>query len=359
MMLDRHPDTGQWVVHRAVPRRTVATAFTCLAFMLRSGLNLVRGLEILGGQEEHVGFRRQLHSIRDELLRGMPLSFALRSHPRTFSPVQVALVEAGEASGTLPEVLDRLARTEEKECRLRDRVRSASVYPACALAVSSGVLVVLSRTLVQSTAPLFAATGQTLPPVTRLLLAATSPGGLLLGLLAIALAAGLCATWMASETGYREACRAVLRVPWLGTLLVRLELSRILRSLSALYISGMPLLAALQVARGMTRYPDVQGWLLRVGSRVEGGTSLGDALAEVPAMPKVVGYFASVGERTGALGDMLGRVADWYDGDIDHAIDTFMAALEPALICGMGAVVGAIVLLAFAPVYQLMGRVAL
>ncbi|MHB2017366.1 MAG: type II secretion system F family protein [Candidatus Xenobia bacterium] len=349
MYVGRHPETGRPVLFMPVARRTVATFFSCLSIMLSSGVTLVRALEILADQEPNALLQRIVHGMGEQVSSGMALSDAMETHSLAFTPLHVAMIRAGEVSGHLPEILKRMAAVEEKDGKMLARLRAACTYPAVVLVLSALVLVVLSQTLLSASLPILESAHMPVPPLTRLLMILSSPFGMLCGILVVgAGAVGLqrLASWDS----------LVLRLPLVGPAVLRVELSRLCRSLATLYGAGVPILQALDLLSEIMQNATVRARIGTLREALASGQSLTSALGQVPEFPPLVAHFASVGEESGHLPEMLLKLAEFYDMEVETALDRLSQALEPFLIVTMGVLVGFIIIVAFGPIYQVMAR---
>jgi type IV pilus assembly protein PilC len=341
---------------RGVAVRDRAVFTRALGTLVRSGLPLVRGLELLARQERNPRLRAAAEDVASAVRGGLPFSDALARHPRIFGRLQVDMVRAGEKAGALGEVLERLARFEEKRAALTGRVRAALAYPVVVLAVAFAVVAGLLAFVVPRFEQIFAdlLRGAPLPPLTRAVVAA----GELVRAHAVALAlGGGAAGWLvrraaATATGGRWVERLALALPVLGPLLLRARVARAARTLGTLLAAGVPILEALRLARGTADSPRLESALAAVEARVGAGSSLAASVAATGAFPPSVASLLEVGEETGRLAEMLGRVAEMHEEEVDAAVAALGAVLEPLLIVGLAAVVGTIVVALFLPIVR-------
>lgn len=326
-----------------------------LATLCSAGIALVDALATLERQLAQPALRNLLVAVRGALGEGHSLAQSLRRQGGLFDELYCALVEAGERSGKLAPVLERLAEHLEQVQRQRHKARTALIYPAVLMLVSIAVVIGLMTFVVPKLTEQFSHTGQTLPLVTRVLIG-ISDALVLAGpwLLSLALLGGAGAAWLLRKPYWRlRRDRSLLRWPKLGDLLAVLESARLARSLAILCGSGVPLLEALQVATATVGNREVHRALQGVREQVEGGVSLHRALSGAGHFPPLLLNMVASGEASGTLPDMLERVADNQERGFTRQVDTLMALFEPLMILLMGAVVLFIVLAVLLPIMQL------
>lgn len=333
-----------------------------LAALLRAGVPLITGLELMARQDHPAGWRKVLWRLTEALRNGRSFSEALVEQPGVVSECHLGILKAGEASGRLDQCLDRVTALKEKADKVRRRVLAALLYPA----IVAGVAVAIVAALVVFVIPRFEAVfagllrGQPLPPLTRVVIGVSrsvSDHGweIGLGLGSLALATGLV---LGTPRGRRGRDRLLLALPVLGDLCLKAAIARFARTLGALLTAGVPILAALKIAEATAGNQCVADRLDEARRRVEAGEALSIPLAEARLFPPLMTGLIQVGEETGGLPEMLEHLADVYDAEVDRAAETFTAVLEPALIVAMAGVVGAVVaalLLPIVKVIQSMG----
>lgn len=333
-----------------------------LATLLRAGMPLARGLEVLARQEQRRALRHLEEDLRARLAEGGSLSDAMAAHGPAFDRLYLGMVRSGEAAGALATVLERLARFAEKSLQLRARVRTALIYPTVVLAVAASVLAGLVVFVVPRFQQIFAdlLKGAPLPPLTEAVLAISAavraqwlPG--FAGMLAIGfLLVGLRRT----RVGARAWDSLLLRLPLLGSLLSRSVIARLARTLGTLLGSGVPMLPALAITRETCGNARFARALDRVHDRVRAGEPLARPLEDSGVVPPLVTGLVDVGEQTGQLPAMLDRVADIYEDEVDQAAAGLGAALEPLLILFLALVVGVIVIALFLPIVRIVQLLA-
>lgn len=339
--------------------KTLAVFTRQLAVLLDAGLPLLQGLEILSIQGQHAGLRAILLEVRSEVEAGSSLAEAMKRRPRAFNDLYVNLVAAGEASGALHAVMERLATHIEKVAKLRNQVRSALTYPAAILTVAAAVVFLILWKVIPVFRLVFEDLGGDLPFLTRLVVGVSEfIGAWALVLLGGGAAAAFAASrLLRTRRGRQWADRLALRLPVVGKLLLRIVAGRACRTLSVLLASGIPILDALGAAAGAAGNTVVADALRTVRGEVEQGGSIHASLRATNVFPTMLCQIVHVGEQTGTLGPMLERIADFYEQEVDTDVDSLMKLLEPALITVLGVVIGVIVISMYLPMYSALTRI--
>jgi len=339
------PARPGWFAPRNVTRDNVLGITRELATLLRAGLPLDRALELLITLAPSQPAAVMLQGIRDEVRGGKSLSQALDARREIFSRFYVNIVRAGEAGGALGTVLQRLADTMERTKELRDSVRSALIYPTILIFVAVASVMVLLIYVVPQFQSTFAQAGKALPIPTQIVIVvgtflrnwwwALIP---VVGLIALAFRRR---GRIPSVRRARDA--RMLRMPLVGDLIAKVEVARFARTLATLLANGVTLLGALSIVRDTMGNVVLAGALDGVTAKLREGKGFGRPLAETDLFPRLATQMILVGEESGRLEEMLGRVADVYDREVATAIKRFLAVLEPVLILGLAVLVGGIV----------------
>lgn len=350
-----------WIRRRqSVSARSLAVFTRQFAVMIGAGLPLVQCLEMLGEQEADREFAATIRAVRAEVEDGSTLADALGAHPRSFDRLYAGMVAAAEAGGVLDTILDRLAVHIEKHVALRGQVRSAMMYPVAVLAIAAVVVGVILWKVIPTFAALFEGLGAVLPLPTRLVIAASDSLATLVPLLGLgALGASLAFRRYYSTRGGRLAVDGiVMRLPVVGGVVRRNAVARFCRTLSALLGAGVPILESLEITAGTAGNAAVEEAVMTTRAAVERGESLAAPLRDAEVFPALVAQMVHVGETTGALDTMLGKVADFYEQEVDRSVAGMTALLEPVTVAVLGVVVGGIVVAMYLPVFDLIGRLA-
>ncbi len=327
-----------------------------LATLLGAGFPLVQALDALIPQTPSAGLQKKLTQIKDAVVGGSSFADALGRAGDTFPPVYVNMVRSGEASGTLEIVLERLADVTEKQQAVRARIRNAMTYPVLMLVIGSAVLIFLLTYIVPTISGIFAEVKQVLPLPTRLLLGfshwmRTYWWSLPLGLAALF---QVLRTVRRTARGRLATDRTILKIPLVGSLVQRLNVARIMRTFGSLLENGVAMLAALEIVRNIAGNTIVAEALQDASRDVGQGKSLSRALAATPrAFPPLAIQMIDVGEQSGRLEPMLGKIADMYDNEVESTISALTALLEPLMILIMGAAVAFVVLAVCLPIFEM------
>ena len=339
------PARQSWFAPRRVTRENVLAITRELATLLRAGLTLDRSLELLISLATSLPVAVMLQGIRDEVRGGKALSQALDARRDIFSRFYVNIVRAGEAGGALGTVLQRLAETMERNKELRESVRSALIYPTILVFVAVASVMILLVFVVPQFETTFAQAGKALPIPTQVVIAV---GTFLRNWWWAVIPAVLLAFGGFRRRGRIPAVRRardarLLRTPLLGDLIAKVEIARFARTLSTLLANGVTLLAGLAIVKETIGNVVLANGLDGVIAQLREGKGFGKPMAETGLYPRLASQMILVGEESGRLEEMLGRVADVYDREVATAIKRFLAVLEPVLILGLAVMVGGIV----------------
>lgn len=327
-----------------------------LGNLLAAGVPLARALQILNRETSHAGAKAQWDTVRERVIDGMPLADALGLFPKSFPPIYVAMVSAGEAGGFLDVVLKQIADFMSRERELKSKVGTALIYPLILALIASGVVIFLLTWFIPRFSTIFDEFGQSLPLLTRIIQAASFAllnygPFVLVGV--IVLVFGLRQA-LASETGRRKRDEVVLRLPGIGSASARFSLVRFCRMLGTLVGAGVPLIASLKVARAAVGNQTLTDAVDRAISNVQEGAPLARSLGECPQLfPTSVVEMVSVAEESGRISEELVRMAEEFEEDLDRQLRVLVSLAEPAMLFVMASVVGAIVVGMLLPVFDL------
>ncbi|MCP4645872.1 MAG: type II secretion system F family protein [bacterium] len=327
-----------------------------LSTIVNAGLPLLTGLDILAEQTEDPRFAGVLDDISSDVEGGESFSDALRKHPRAFSDLFVSMVRAGEASGNLDGVLMQLADYMESMAELRRRIRAAMTYPVVAFSMILLIAIGLIMFVVPQFAEIFASFEAQLPAPTMILIMISEIlWSWRAGIVVAVIIAAVIAVRLYNQTdnGRLNMDRLKLRMPIFGKTLRKVAISRFARTLSTLTRSGVAILAALEIVERTAGNEVFARVISHAGDSVRNGETLADPLARSNEFPAMVTRMIGVGEKTGALEQMLSKISDFYDSEVKATIDSLTSLIEPVLILMMGIVVGSIVVALFMPILQL------
>jgi len=342
---------------RAIGTKGLAVFTRQLATLVKAGMPIVRSLEVLTRQERNKRFKAVLVSLADTIRSGGSFSDGLSEHPRIFDRLYINMVKAGEAGGMLDTVLERLARFMEKAERTKSKVKSAMIYPLLIVGVATLIVSGLMVFVVPKFEQIFAGLlkGQSMPTLTLLVLGVSNfiknhfvvTAGLL-----FALYAGFLA-FRKTPVGLRATDWLLIRMPVMGDLFLKASIARFTRTFGTLLASGVPILQALVITRATSGNVHVAHALQVVHDRVKEGDDVARPLEATGIFPGMVTSMIQVGEETGALPDMLARIADTYDEEVDIAVGTLTSVIEPVMIVFMAVGVGTIVIALFLPIVSI------
>ncbi len=329
------------------------------ATMINAGLPLVQSLDILGQQTEKKVFASRIKQVLTDVESGNTLADSMRRHPKHFTELYVNMVAAGEAGGILDVILLRLAEYMEKAERLRRKVKGAMFYPGTVLGFASLAIAVLLIFVIPTFAGFFTGAGVALPLPTQIVIGASQ---FLLGYW-WAVGAGLgilfymIKKWKATEAGGLMFDRILLHVPILGTVVRKSAIARFARTLGTLTASGVPILEGLEITAKTAGNKVVENAVMESRVSIAGGDTISDPLRKSAVFPPMVVQMINVGEQTGGLDEMLNKIADFYDSEVDSAVDAMTAVLEPIMIVFLGIVVGGMVVAMYLPIFDIIKTV--
>jgi type IV pilus assembly protein PilC len=331
-----------------------------LSTMVSSGMTILRALYVLEAQTESDALKETLIAVRKDVEAGLPLSDALERHPKVFDPLFVAMTRAGETGGVLDSALLRVADQLEKAEALRRQVKSAMTYPTVIITFALVVVLALVTFLVPVFAGVFKEFGGQLPFITRITVAASDFVKGYWYVLIVGTAAAIFGfkKFKKSPRGREIIQRAMLKAPMkIGDIVQKVALARWSRTFSALITAGVPLLSALDIVGKTAGNVVVEQAMAKVVESVKGGGTIAGPLKESPVFPSMVGHMVGVGEETGALDAMLSKIADFYEDQVNAAVKSLTAIIEPIMIIVVGAIVGFIVIAMYMPMFSLYDQI--
>lgn len=331
-----------------------------LATLINAGVPLVQSLAILQKQIEHKGFQKVVKNIRTDVESGTPLSEAIVKYPKIFNRLYVNLVRAGETSGTLDSVLERIADFQEKELALRGKIKSALTYPVVVLVFAILITYFLLTTIVPQFAGILAQMNAPLPFITRMLVAISDflQNSMLFLIAANIVIVFAYRAYYKTTKGRFVIDDIKLRLPVFGNLTQKSAIASFARTFGLLISSGVNIIESLEITKGTAGNAQVEESIENAKNVVMVGEQMSSSLATSKVFPPMVVSMISIGEETGSLDNMLGKVGDFYDREVDEAVDSMTAAIEPLMIVFLGGIVGTIVAGMFLPMFAIIGQLS-
>jgi general secretion pathway protein F len=338
-----------------VTQQDLAVFTRQLATLCKAGIPLVESIAAVSDQVDKPKLRKIVGQIKQDVTEGASLAVAVGRHPETFTPIFTNMIRAGEASGTLDRVLLQLAEFTEANVKLKNKLVSAMMYPLLMVGVGGLILTGLFVYVIPQITQIFEDTGQELPILTRLLIGISHGLRDYWWLAFIALGGGVYALrrWLASERGARTWDLRKLGLPVFGSLLLMIAISRFTKTLSTLLRSGVPLLTALDITKNVLENRVLTDIVEDARVAVKEGANLAEPLKRSGRFPPIVTHMIAIGERSGALEEMLNVVSDAYESQVDNRISMLTSLLEPLMIVGMGIVISIIVFAVLMPILQM------
>lgn len=327
-----------------------------IATMLGAGVTLIQSLEMIGQGNPNESMRKLLSTVTDEVKAGNPLSVALRSHPLQFDELYCDLVETGEQSGALETIYDRIALYKEKNEALKSKIKKAMFYPIAVLVVAFIVTIILLVFVVPQFEEIFAGFGAELPAFTLMVLALSNfvqSYGIFIG-------AGMAAASWLFVRAHRKSIKIrdyvdarILQIPIIGEILKKAAIARFTRTLSTTFAAGVPLIGALESAAGASGNAVFREAILYIRREVSGGTQMNSAMRATNVFPDMVTQMIAIGEESGAVDDMLSKIAYIYEAEVDDMVDGLTSLLEPMIMSVLGVVIGGLIIAMYLPIFEM------
>jgi len=343
-----------------VKTKEIAIFFRQFSVMIDAGLPLVQCLEILAANQENQAFQKVLTGVRTTVEGGSTLANAMRGYPVVFDDLTTNMIEAGETGGILDIILQRLATYVEKAVRLKSAVKSALIYPVAVVGIAVIIVGALLKWVVPIFANLFAGLGVSLPLPTRIVMGLSA---FVQTFWWIIIALGVGSVFGVKQIRKHPKGRyffdaMLLKLPIVGNLLRKIAVGRFTRTLGTLITSGVPILEGLSITARTSGNAILEEALMKVRKAIEEGRTIVDPLKECGVFPNMVTQMIGVGEATGAMDNMLQKIADFYEDEVDAATKDMLAMLEPAIIGLLGVVVGGIVISLYLPLFAMISKLA-
>jgi len=339
----------------SVKEKDIVVFARIFSTMINAGLPLIQCLELLASQEQNKAFKQIIAQIKEDIEAGSTLCDALKKYPKIFDELFVNLVAAGESGGILDVILNRLSGYMEKAAKLKSKVKGAMTYPASVLVISVAVVALLLLKVIPVFQKMFEGMGGTLPAPTQFLVNASQfmqdyfiYMGIGIGALGFAFN-----RYYNTEKGRWTIDALILKSPVFGPLLKKVAVSKFTRTLSTMMTSGVPILEGLNIVSKTAGNKIIEAAIQKTRQSISEGKTIAEPLAETDIFPPMVVQMIAVGEATGALDAMLAKIADFYDDEVDAAVDAMTALLEPFMMVFLGGVVGGMIIAMYLPIFKM------
>lgn len=326
-----------------------------LSTMIDAGLPLVQCLEILAKQQSNVSLKKVLLEVQADVESGTTFADSMRKHPKVFDNLYSNMIEAGETGGILDTILSRLAGFMEKSMALKKKIKGAMTYPVICIAISLLILAVILIFVIPVFQDMFDSFGSALPMPTQIVIAMSdfAKSYFILILLAIAVVIFIIKKIYSTETGRLRIDAMLLKSPVVGILIRKVSVAKFTRTLSTMLQSGVPILEALHVVARTSGNKVIERAVFRVSDAIAEGRPIAEPLMESGVFPNMVIQMINVGESVGALDTMLEKIADFYDEEVDQAVENLTAMIEPFMMVFLGGMIGGLVVAMYLPIFKI------
>jgi type IV pilus assembly protein PilC len=344
---------------KSVSMRNIAVFNRQLSVMFNAGLPITQALAILGTQQKDKYFQSVLVEIRRDVEGGANLSNAMKKHSRVFNELYTSMVQAGEASGNLDTILLRLSQYIENITKLIGKVKAAMTYPVAVLIIAFALTALILWKVVPVFGDMFSQMGAELPLPTQIVVGASEffSANIIYIILVIIGLIFAYKYYYGTFKGRRVVDRIKLRIWVLGELLVKLSVARVTRTLATLMTSGVEIIESMTITAKTSGNAIIEDAVMKSRSLVQEGKPLWESWEETKQFPYMVTQMVSVGEQTGSLSTMLGKIADFYDEEVDQAVSALISLMEPVMILFLGGLVGGIIIAMYLPLFDIIGKV--
>ncbi|MCK9362770.1 MAG: type II secretion system F family protein [Syntrophales bacterium] len=338
-----------------ITEKDVVVFSRIFATMINAGLPLMQCLDILGAQEQNKTFAKVIKGMKDDIEAGSTLTDALKKYPKIFDQLFVNLVAAGESGGILDVILQRLSSYMEKAMKLKSKVKGAMTYPISVLGISFGVIALLLLKVIPVFQKMFEGMGSALPGPTQFLVDASAAAQSYFIYVIIGIAAFVYAFKMyyKTEKGTLTVDALILKMPVFGPLLKKVAVAKFTRTLSTMMSSGVPIMEGLDIVSKTSGNKIIENAIMKTRQSIGEGKTIAEPLMETDIFPPMVVQMIAVGEATGALDTMLSKIADFYDDEVDEAVNAMTALLEPFMMVFLGGVVGGMIIAMYLPIFKM------
>jgi len=340
-----------------VTQRDVILFCRQFSTMIDAGLPIIQCMDILHAQQENATFKKMLKNIKEQVESGATLADSLKKYPQQFDDLFVNMVAAGEAGGILDTILRRLSAYMEKAARLKSQVKGAMTYPIVTMVIAVAVVAVILVFVIPVFQQMFDDMGGALPPITQIVVAMSEFVKSKIHWIVIGIIIFIFAfkKYYKTEKGRKLVDATVLKLPVFGLLIRKVSVAKFTRTMGTMLSSGVAILEALDIVAKTSGNKTVEQAIYTVRSGIAEGRTMADPLAESGVFPAMVCQMISVGESTGALDAMLEKIADFYEEEVDQAVDNLTSLIEPFMLVFLGVVIGTLVVAMYMPIFKMAG----
>lgn len=328
--------------------------------MIDAGLPIIQCLDILHSQQENATFKKMLKNVKDSVESGSTLAEALKAYPKHFDDLFINMIHAGETGGILDTILRRLSTYMEKAAKLKAKVKGAMTYPIVTIIIAIVVLAVILIFVIPVFEEMFADFGADLPTATKVVIAMSEFAQSKAVYIVVALILFIFAfrRTYKTEKGRAVIDRSLLRLPVFGDLLRKVAVAKFTRTMGTMLGSGVAILEALDIVGKTAGNKTIEDAIAKVRTGISEGRTMADPLTESGVFPSMVCQMISVGEATGALDAMLGKIADFYDEEVDQAVENLTSLIEPFMLVFLGVTIGGLVVAMYLPIFKMAGAIS-
>ena len=340
-----------------VTQRDVILFCRQFSTMIDAGLPIIQCMDILHSQQENATFKKMLKNIKEQVESGSTLADSLKKYPKQFDDLFVNMVSAGEAGGILDTILRRLSAYMEKAAKLKSQVKGAMTYPIVTMIIAVAVVAVILVFVIPVFQEMFADMGGALPPITQIVVGMSEFVKSKIHWIVIGIVIFIFAfkKYYKTEKGRRLVDATMLKLPVFGLLIRKVAVAKFTRTMGTMLSSGVAILEALDIVAKTSGNKTVEQAIYTVRSGIAEGRTMADPLAESGVFPAMVCQMISVGESTGALDAMLEKIADFYEEEVDQAVDNLTSLIEPFMLVFLGVVIGTLVVAMYMPIFKMAG----
>ena len=340
-----------------VTQRDVILFCRQFSTMIDAGLPIIQCMDILHSQQENATFKKMLKNIKEQVESGSTLADSLKKYPKQFDDLFVNMVSAGEAGGILDTILRRLSAYMEKAAKLKSQVKGAMTYPIVTMVIAVAVVAVILVFVIPVFQEMFADMGGSLPPITQIVVGMSEFVKSKIHWIVIGVIIFIFAfkKYYKTEKGRKLVDATMLKLPVFGLLIRKVAVAKFTRTMGTMLSSGVAILEALDIVAKTSGNKTVEQAIYTVRSGIAEGRTMADPLAESGVFPAMVCQMISVGESTGALDAMLEKIADFYEEEVDQAVDNLTSLIEPFMLVFLGVVIGTLVVAMYMPIFKMAG----